>query len=92
MPTTIERNKDKKTIGHCPRFKVILFNDDINDMGHVIETLKKVVSIDEESAYIIMMTAHTNGKALVITCVEEHAEFYYQGLINAGLTASIEQE
>jgi ATP-dependent Clp protease adaptor protein ClpS len=39
-----------------------------------------------------MMAAHADGCALVITCVQEHAEFYCEGLQSKGLTSTIEPE
>jgi ATP-dependent Clp protease adaptor protein ClpS len=38
------------------------------------------------------MEAHTNGTALVITCAQEHAEFYSEGLQSHGLTSTIEPD
>ncbi|MFM6403629.1 MAG: ATP-dependent Clp protease adaptor ClpS, partial [Microcystis sp.] len=40
----------------------------------------------------IRMDAHTNGTALVSTCIQEHAEFYCETLKNKGLTSSIEPD
>ncbi len=39
-----------------------------------------------------MMEAHTNGMALVITCAQEHAEFYSETLNNHGLSSTIEPD
>jgi ATP-dependent Clp protease adaptor protein ClpS len=43
-------------------------------------------------AVSIMMEAHTNGIALVITCAQEHAEFYCETLKNHSLTSTIEPD
>lgn len=74
-----------------PPYRVILHNDDVNDMGHVVQSLLKTVpSLSEDDATIIMTEAHTKGQASVITCPKEPAEHYRDGLESCGLTATIE--
>jgi len=46
----------------------------------------------QPQAVDIMMEAHTNGLALVITCVQEHAEFYSETLNSLGLISTIEPD
>jgi ATP-dependent Clp protease adaptor protein ClpS len=46
----------------------------------------------QPQAVDIMMEAHTNGTALVITCALEHAEFYCETLKSRGLSSSIEPD
>lgn len=75
----------------APRYRVLLHNDDVNSMEYVVDVLLKTVpSLTQPQAVDIMMEAHTNGKALVITCALEHAEFYSESLKSAGLTSTIE--
>ncbi len=74
-----------------PPFRVILHNDDVNSMDHVVQALMKtVLSLSEDDATIIMAEAHTKGQASVITCPKEPAEHYRDGLETFGLTATIE--
>jgi ATP-dependent Clp protease adaptor protein ClpS len=78
---------------HAPRYKVLLHNDDFNAMEYVVQTLVETVSsLTIPQAVNIMMEAHTNGVALVITCEQEHAEFYCERLKNRGLTSTIEPD
>ncbi|HEY9644884.1 MAG TPA: ATP-dependent Clp protease adapter ClpS [Chroococcidiopsis sp.] len=78
---------------HAPRYKVLLHNDDHNSMEYVVETLIKTVSsLTVPQAVSIMMEAHTNGIALVITCEQEHAEFYCETLKAHGLSSTIEPD
>jgi ATP-dependent Clp protease adaptor protein ClpS len=75
----------------APRYRVLLHNDDFNSQEYVIEVLLKTVpSLTMPQAVDIMMEAHTNGKALVITCALEPAEFYSETLQMHGLSSSIE--
>ena len=77
----------------APRYRVLLHNDDFNSMEYVVQTLMQTVSsITQPQAVNIMMEAHTNGTALVITCALEVAEFYCETLKNHGLTSSIEPD
>lgn len=75
-----------------PPYNVILHNDDVNDMDWVVESLQKCVpDLSSDEANAIMMTAHQQGCALVITCPLEHAEMYQERLQSRGLTVTIEK-
>jgi ATP-dependent Clp protease adaptor protein ClpS len=77
----------------APRYRVLLHNDDFNSMEYVVQTLMQTVpSLTQPQAVSIMMEAHTNGLALVITCALEHAEFYCETLTNHGLSSTIEPD
>jgi ATP-dependent Clp protease adaptor protein ClpS len=88
---TIEQRSTARKI--APRYRVLLHNDDFNSMEYVVQVLMQTVSsITQPQAVSIMMEAHTNGIALVITCVQEHAEFYSETLNNNGLISTIEPD
>ncbi len=77
----------------APRYRVLLHNDDFNPMEYVVQVLMQTVaSLTQPQAVSIMMEAHTNGIALVITCAQEHAEFYCETLNNHDLTSTIEPD
>lgn len=78
---------------HAPRYRVLLHNDDFNSMEYVVKVLlTTVASLTQPQAVSIMMEAHHSGIALVITCAQEHAEFYSETLNNHGLTSTIEPD
>ena len=88
---TIEKRSTVRKL--APRYRVLLHNDDYNSMEHVVQVLMKTVpSVTQPQAVSIMMEAHTNGMALVITCAQEHAEFYCETLKNNGLSSTIEPD
>ena len=88
---TIEKRSTVRK--HAPRYRVLLHNDDFNSMEYVVEVLlSTVASLTQPEAVNIMMEAHNSGIALVITCAQEHAEFYCETLKNYGLTSTIEPE
>jgi ATP-dependent Clp protease adaptor protein ClpS len=70
---------------------VILHNDDVNEMTHVVQSLRRSVpSLSTQQAITIMLEAHQQGKAVVIRCPLEEAELYRDRLESCGLTATIE--
>ncbi|MDB5099172.1 MAG: hypothetical protein JWM80_3593 [Cyanobacteria bacterium RYN_339] len=73
-------------------YKVLLHNDDRNDMDHVVQSICKAVpQVAQTQAVEIMNEAHKSGVALVIACPLEHAEMYADRLQSFGLTSSIEK-
>jgi ATP-dependent Clp protease adaptor protein ClpS len=88
---TIEQRSTVRKI--APRYRVLLHNDDHNSMEYVVQTLITTVpNLTQPQAVDIMMEAHTNGLALVITCAQEHAEFYSETLNDHGLSSTIEPD
>ncbi len=88
---TIQKPSTIKKI--APRYRVLLHNDDFNPMEYVVQVLITTVpSLTQPQAVSIMMEAHSNGLALVITCAQEHAEFYCETLKERGLTSTIEPD
>ena len=76
-----------------PPYKVILFDDDYNEMNYVVFALVHAVTqLTTPEAEEIMLTAHLAGKAIVIVCPKETAEYYQERILSYGLTATIEPE
>ncbi len=87
-PAQHERTLDEA----LPPHRVILHNDDVNEMGHVVRALlASVPELDVRGATEIMLTAHLQGRAEVIACPLERAELYRDRLESHGLTATIER-
>lgn len=73
-----------------PPFKVVLFDDDYNEMNYVIFALQHAVNnLTVQEAENIMLTAHLTGSAVVVVCPKETAEYYQERLLSYGLTATI---
>lgn len=88
---TLEQRSTARKL--APRYRVLLHNDDFNTMEYVVQVLLTTVpSLTQPQAVNIMMEAHSSGIALVITCAQEHAEFYCETLKNHGLTSTIEPD
>lgn len=85
-PETIDRTK------LLPPYAVMLHNDDVNEMGHVVSSLlRSVPGLTPQRAEEIMLEAHNHGQAMVIVCPLELAELYRERLESCGLTATIER-
>jgi ATP-dependent Clp protease adaptor protein ClpS len=75
-----------------PPYQVILHNDAVNDMAHVVRSLmRSVPNLSLQRATKIMFEAHNDGKARVIVCPLELAELYRDRLRSCSLTATIER-
>ena len=87
-PVTEERTKTLEEL--LPPATVVLHNDDVNSMDHVVRALlASVPEVDLERAAEIMLQAHNHGEADVISCPLERAELYRDRLESHGLTATI---
>jgi ATP-dependent Clp protease adaptor protein ClpS len=76
-----------------PLYKVIVHNDDYNEMTYVVfALLHSVNTLTVRDAERIMLTAHLTGKAVVIVCPKEAAEYYQERLLSYNLTATIEPD
>lgn len=77
---------------HLPSFRVLLHNDDDMDALYVVKTLLELTPLDPGAAKTVMWSAHTSGRAIVLTTHQERAELYQEQLTSKGLTVSIELE
>ena len=74
-----------------PPYRVILHNDDVHSTEEVVTALcKSVPSLNQRKAVLIMLQAHLTGRATVVVCAREEAEYYADRLGTFGLTATIE--
>ncbi len=91
-PETPTRPDDEQRTHLLPPYKVLLHNDDVNSMDHVVRSLmRSVPGIGRAAAMRIMLEAHLTGVALVTVCPLELAELYRDRLESCGLTATIEK-
>ncbi len=77
---------------HIPLFKVLLHNDDVNSMEHVIHALKRVFKFELKVCERIMMEAHQNGIALCTVEPLEKAEHHRDQLNSFSLISTVEPE
>jgi ATP-dependent Clp protease adaptor protein ClpS len=73
-----------------PPWKVLLHNDDKNDMHHVIRTVMELTPLKEQEANLRTLEAHDTGVALLLVTHKERAELYQEQFQSKGLTVTIE--
>ena len=57
-----------------PMYKVILFNDDYTPIDFVVEVLEVFFAMNREKATKVMLTVHTEGKAVCGVYTRDIAE------------------
>jgi ATP-dependent Clp protease adaptor protein ClpS len=80
----------KKLPGVLPPWKVLLHNDDKNDIIFVMVTIIELTPLNEQDAKQRTLEAHENGVALLLTTHKERAELYRDQFQSKGLTVTIE--
>jgi ATP-dependent Clp protease adapter protein ClpS len=73
-----------------PPWKVLLHNDDKNEMGFVVATIVELTTLNEQDAKQRTVEAHETGVALLVTTHKERAELYKDQFESKGLTVTIE--
>lgn len=94
-PTVLPTLKPAKTApGACllPPYKVLLHNDEVNDMLFVVEKIVELTPLTQEEAIERMLEAHSTGVALLLVTHRERAELYQEQFHTYELTVTIEPE
>lgn len=73
-----------------PPWKVLLHNDDKNEMTYVVLTIMELTPLNEQEAVARMLEAHKTGVALLLTTHKERAELYREQFASKGLTVTVE--
>jgi ATP-dependent Clp protease adaptor protein ClpS len=88
---TIKAPESDVQLQHADLYEVLLFNDDVNSMDHVVESLMNVFAHTPHLAVKITMEAHRNGRAIAEVEERELAQLHKDQLQSLGLTATIEK-
>lgn len=75
-----------------PPYKVLLHNDDVNDVQHVMLSLVKITSLSLHDAELKMLEAHHTGVSLILVTHRERAELYEEQFRSCNLTVTIEPD
>ncbi len=73
-----------------PPWKVLLHNDDKNDMLFVVDTIVELTPLNKQDAELRMKEADKGGVALLLVTHKERAELYKDQFESKGLTVTIE--
>jgi ATP-dependent Clp protease adaptor protein ClpS len=80
----------KKPPQMMPPWKVLLHNDDKNDILFVMRTVMELTPLNEKEAEQRTVEAHKSGVALLLVTHKERAELYQEQFTSKGLTVTIE--
>lgn len=90
-PTKAPKRKPRqKPPGMLPPWKVLLHNDDKNDMGFVVLSIVELTPLNEQDALLKTLEAHETGVTLLLVTHKERAELYKDQFQSKGLTVTIE--
>jgi ATP-dependent Clp protease adapter protein ClpS len=73
-----------------PPWRVLLHNDEVNEIGFVIESLCRFARLSVPAATRCTMEAHKKGLSMVIATHREHAELIAEQLSSLRLKVTIE--
>jgi len=96
-PATVQAPAQKPTKPHhkpkqLPPYKVLLHNDDVNTVEHVIVAILKVTTLQPEEAVLKTVEAHETGVSLLLVSHKERAELYVEQFATFNITVSIEPD
>jgi ATP-dependent Clp protease adapter protein ClpS len=73
-----------------PPWRVLLHNDDKNEMLFVVKTVMELTPLGEQESKTRTLEAHETGVALLLVTHKERAELYQEQFKSKGLTVTIE--
>jgi ATP-dependent Clp protease adaptor protein ClpS len=79
-------------LDRMPPWKILLHNDDVNDMLHVVASIMELCALPRTRAVQIMLEAHTRGLALLMVTHKERAELIQEQFRSRSLTVTIEPD
>ncbi len=75
-----------------PPYRVLLHNDDVNDMLFVASAIVELARLTRPEALERMLEAHQQGLSLLLVTHREHAELLEEQFQSKGLTVTIEPD
>ncbi|MBC7773323.1 MAG: ATP-dependent Clp protease adaptor ClpS [Pyrinomonadaceae bacterium] len=73
-----------------PQFRVLLHNHDLVELSYVVGSIVQLTCLPTARAYVVAMTAYTQGVALITITHRERAELFQLQFRNKGLIVTIE--
>lgn len=88
--TAVKERTSPPKVDQLPPFRVLLHNDDVNELGYVVRSIMELTPLDKARSTEVTLEAHSRGVALVLVTHKERAELYQQQFKSKMLTATIE--
>lgn len=77
-------------VDRLPPYKVLLHNDDVNDVLSVVRTITELTPLNKDEAVERTVEADKTGVALLLVTHKERAELYREQFRSKRLTVTIE--
>ena len=90
--TVVRPRATPPKLDRMPQWKVILHNDDVNEVDHVVLTIVALTTLPRPDAITRMLEAHRTGVSLLLSTHQEHAELLAEEFASKSLTVTIEPE
>ena len=87
-----EKSPQQPAPRQLPPWKVLLHNDDVNEMGRVVRTIRQLTSLSKEDAVARTLEAHESGVALLLVTHQERAELHVEQFASFNMTVTAEPE
>ncbi|MFC7405117.1 ATP-dependent Clp protease adapter ClpS [Georgenia alba] len=92
LPVEEQRATPEPVVVPDRPWRTVVWDDPVNLMTYVTYVFQTYFGYDERTAHRLMMTVHTEGRAVVSTGPREKMEVDVQAMHGYGLWATLEQE
>ncbi len=89
-PVGTLESKPVEQVRRLPPYRVLLHNDDVNSIEHVIQAILKLTRLTKSEAEQRTLEAHQKGLSLLLTTHRERAELYVEQFATFSLTVTCE--
>lgn len=91
-PSTRPTVEQEQRTRQLPPFRVILHNDNVNTVEHVVRTIVKLTPLNEQEAAARTLEAHESGSSVLLVTHKERAELYVEQFATCKLNVSCEPD
>ena len=88
--TAVKTRPAPPKVDLMPPWRVLLHNDDVNEMIYVVNTIVELTHLERHDAVECMLEAHKRGLAMLLCTHREHAELLQEQFESKLLTVTIE--
>ena len=91
MAATVQPQTEKE-VRVLPPYRVVLHNDDVNSVEHVVVSILRLTPLDEKEAIERTLEAHLTGQSVLLVTNRERAELYVEQFASLSLTVTCEPD
>jgi ATP-dependent Clp protease adapter protein ClpS len=90
LPAEHAGQLEKPMSRQLPRFKVVLQQNDMNDLMFVVRSVMELMRFPRAEATYKMWEAYHCGRSVLLITYRERAELYVEQFASKGLTVTVE--